>query len=380
MAKHRTWVEISEEALQNNIYELRALLRPETEFAAVVKSNAYGHSLEQVVPMMSKVAVKRFAVDNINEALLVRELAPEASINVIGYIMHEQLAEAIEAGIELTVYDKDTIRLVEEIARQRKQIVSIHLKLDTGMSRQGVLPQNLSDVVTLLLDCPHLTVAGVSTHFANLDNYRDPSFTLMQCELYEQCIEQIELAGFHPQFLHCAKSSAIILYPNTQGTLVRAGIALYGIWPTPDIQDEARRQSIKCSLKPVLSWKTRVIQVKSLPTGTPISYDLTEALRKPSRIAVLPIGYYDNFDRKLSSIGEVLIKGYRCKVLGRVCMNMTMVDVSSVPDVKPEQEAIIIGASGRHQITAQEIADKIGTIPYEVVSRISPTIPRVAVE
>lgn len=380
MAKHRTWVEISEEALQNNIYELRSLLKPETEFAAVVKSNAYGHGLEQVVPMAAKVAVNRFAVDNIDEALIVRKLQPEASINVIGYIIHEQLEEAIEAGIELTVYDKETVRLVEEIAARRGQIVSIHLKLDTGMSRQGVLPQNLSDVVTLLLDCPHIDVAGVSTHFANADDYRDPSYTLLQCELFEQCLEQIQLAGFTPEHLHCAKSSAIILYPNTQGTLVRAGIALYGIWPTEDIQDEARRQSIKCSLKPVLSWKTRVVQVKSLPVGTPVSYDLTETLRKNSRLAVLPIGYYDNFDRKLSSIGEVLIKGYRCKVLGRVCMNMTMVDVSDVPDVKPEQEVVIIGSSGHHQITAQEIANKIGTIPYEVVSRISPAIPRVATE
>lgn len=380
MAKHRTWVEISEEALHNNIYELRALLRPETEFAAVVKANAYGHGLNTIVRLAGKAAVNRFAVDSIEEALLVRQLAGEADINVIGYIIHDQLEAAIEAGIELTVYDKETIKLVEELAGRRQQIVPIHLKLDTGMSRQGVLPRNLSDVLTLLLDCPHLELAGVSTHFANLDDFRDPSFTLSQCELYEQCLEQIELAGFRPKHLHCAKSSAIILYPNTQGTLVRAGLALYGIWPTPEIQDEARRQSIRCSLKPVLSWKTRVIQVKSVPTGTPISYDLTETVRKNSRIAVLPIGYYDNFDRRLSSIGDVLIKGYRCKVLGRVCMNMTMVDVSKVPDVKPEQEVTIIGSSGHHQISASEIAAKINTIPYEVVSRISPVIPRLAVE
>lgn len=380
MVKYRTWVEISEGALKNNIYELRSLLKPETEFAAVIKANAYGHGLEHIVSIAGQAGVVRFAVDNIDEALMVRKLQPDAKINVIGYIIHEQLEEAIDANIELTLYDKETIGLVEAIGRRRNQLVPIHLKLDTGMGRQGVLSQNLSDVVTLLLNCPHIEIIGVSTHFANIDNWRDPSFTLLQCKLYEQCLEQIESAGFHPKYLHCARSSAIILYPDTQGTLVRAGIALYGIWPTTEIQNEARRQSIKCTLKPVLNWKTRVIQIKSLPAGTPISYDLTETVRKNSRIAVLPIGYHDNFDRKLSSIGEVLIKGYRCKVMGRVCMNMTMVDISNVPDIKTEQEVIIIGSSGHHQISAQEIANKIGTIPYEVVSRINPSIPRIAVE
>ena len=168
----------------------------------------------------------------------------------------------------------------------------------------------------------------------------------------------------------------MILYPETHNSLVRAGIALYGIWPSSQTQLTAIKHMVKCDLTPVLTWKTRIAQVKMLPAGVAVGYGLTEITRRPTRLAVLPVGYWDGYDRGLSNAGEVLIAGTRCKIIGRICMNMMMVDVSSVPNAAAEQEVVLLGRSGRHMITAEEIAAKLGTISYEVLTRINPLLPR----
>ena len=380
MDNHRTWIEISGGAIKNNIEQLSSILNPETEFVTVIKANAYGHGLSEIVSILKETSIQRVAVDNLDEALLVRELWPQVKILLIGSVLSSQLEKAIRAQIEITVFQKEIIPLIEEIAQKYNEVVSIHLKIDTGMGRLGILPKNLSDILMVLSGSQFIDLLGVSTHFSDLDNYIDPSYTQLQCNIFEKAIEQVFLAGFKPQFLHGAKSSAVILYPDTQGGMVRVGLTIYGVWPTLNIKDEARRQKIKCDLKLALTWKAKVVSIKSLPVGSPIGYGLTETLKKNSRIAVLPIGYYDGFDRKLSGIGEVLIKGYRCKVLGLVCMNMIIIDVSGVPNIQLEEVAIIIGSSGHHQITVQEIAKKIGTTPYEILSRINPLIPRFRID
>lgn len=379
MPNHRTWVEIDERALANNIHALRGLLADGARFCAVVKANAYGHGQKEVVQIASRNGVDAFAVDSIDDALELRRLLPSALILTLGYVMKDRLDEAVRERIELTVYDRETLRAIESAAAQGARTAEVHLKIETGTHRQGVNPEELGDLLDAFRQCPHVNLAGVSTHFATIEDTTDTRYATLQLERFDAAVAEIRDAGFAPEWIHCACSAGIILFPATHGTLVRAGIALYGLWSSADAQLTAVKHMVKCDLTPVLTWKTRVAQVKAVAAGEPIGYGLTEVTRRPSRIAVLPVGYWDGYDRGLSSVGEVLIAGTRCKVMGRVCMNMLMVDVSPIPNVAPEQEAVLLGSSGRYRVTAEELAHHLGTISYEVVTRINPLIPRIIV-
>ena len=268
---------------------------------------------------------------------------------------------------------------MESEALKRAGTAHIHLKVETGTARQGVPQEFLPDILKTIASCSHIKLDGLSTHFATIENTSDTHFATQQVFRFREAERIARLMGFSPKWIHCACSAAIILYPDTHGTMTRAGISMYGIWPSTDVEISARKNLIKCDLAPVLTWKTRIAQVKSLAAGTPIGYGLTESLKRSSRIAVIPVGYFDGYDRRLSSIGEALVSGHRCKVMGRICMNMMMIDVSEVPNIGPEQEVILIGRSGRHAVTFEELAQKVGTIPYEILTRINPLLPRILV-
>lgn len=379
MSTHRTWVEVDERALVSNLNVLRSLTAPGARFCAVVKANAYGHGLKETTQILARNGVDAFAVDSLDDGLLLRSLFPSVLVLVAGYVLHERLGEAVRANLSLTVYDRETIRLLEECAAGDARTASIHLKIETGTNRQGVLSEGLTDVLGVLRSCPHVSLEGISTHFANIEDPADTRFATLQLTRFQEALTAVHAAGFDPMHIHCACSAALILYPDTHFSLVRAGISLYGHWSAPETQLAAIKHMVKCDLSPVLSWKTRVAQVKQVPAGVPVGYGLSEVTRKPTRLAILPVGYWDGYDRSLSSVGEVLIAGNRCKVVGRVCMNMMMVDASSVPNLQPEQEAVLIGRGGRHHITAEEVAARTGTISYEILSRINPTLPRIVV-
>ena len=242
-----------------------------------------------------------------------------------------------------------------------------------------MLFHDIEEILSLISRSKNLFLSGVSTHFENIEDTTNPDYASTQFALFSQAIQLVIKQGFTPDYLHAACSAAILLYPDTHLTLVRPGISLYGIWSSEAVEQLIRRQNISCELRPVLRWKTHIAQIKSLPVGTPIGYGLTERLKQHSRIAVLPVGYWDGYDRLLSSVGEVLIGGIRCKVLGRICMNMMMVDVSAVPKLEKEQIVTLIGVDGRHEIRATELARNAQTIPYEILTRINPQLPRVIV-
>ena len=375
---YRTWVEIDEQALISNIKTLRALT-PGATFCAVVKANAYGHGLKEVTQIAGRVGVNAFAVDQLSDALILRELFPSALILQLGYLMFHEYTDAIRAGIEFTLYDKEGIAQAERIAASTASTALIHLKIETGTSRQGVLAEDLEDLLLEIQRCKHIHISGISTHFANIEDTGNADYASQQFARFTEAIELTNAHGFAPEYIHSACSAAILLYPDTHGTLVRAGISTYGIWPSDSSEQTIRKQNISCDLRPVLRWKTRIAQIKSLPVGTPIGYGLTERLKQRSRIAVLPVGYWDGYTRNLSSVGEVLIGGFRCRVLGRICMNMMMVNVSAIPRVEKEQVVTLIGVDGRHEVSAKELATKSQTIPYEVVTRINPLLPRLIV-
>lgn len=361
----RTWIEIDSQALRHNIKVLRGLLKPETSFLAVVKANAYGHGLDEVSEIAARAGVEVFGVDCLEDAIKLRRKFPAARIVVLGYILLSDLATAVAHGIEFVVYNKETIETLRPLPPSK-----IHLKIETGTVRQGVKPEDLEIFIELLKSAPQIELVGLATHFATAED-ADGDFLKQQFEELKNVEQKIRAAGFVPKYLHCACSAAFILHPETQGTMVRAGLAMYGVWPS----DYIKKNAVGFELKPALAWKTRVAQIKKISAGATIGYSRTETLTRPSRIAVLPVGYFDGYDRRLSSVGEVLIKNKRCKILGRVCMNMTMVDVTDVPEAKIEDEVVLIGS----EITVDELADKTDTIAYEVLARIRPDLPRYVV-
>ncbi len=376
MNMERTWVEIDEQAIISNIKTLRSLSQG-ARFCAIVKANAYGHGMREVAQIAARVGVQSFGVDNLDEALILRELLPSAQIIVLGYVMQHQFPEAVRNGIELTVADREDIEQLERVAAATASTAHIHVKIETGMSRRGVLMEDLVDFLLETKRSSHVSICGISTHFASVEDTGNSEYSSLQFSRFSEALKEFQNHGFSPPNIHCACTAAILLYPVTHGTLVRAGIGLYGIWPSELVEQTIRKQNISCELRPALKWKTRIAQVKSLSIGTPIGYGSTERVKQRSRIAVLPVGYWDGYDRSLSSISEVLVGGYRCKVMGRVCMNMMMIDVSSVPTVEKEQVVTLLGIDGRHEISAAEVARKIQTLPYEIVTRINPLLPRI---
>jgi len=328
---HRTWVEISEQALISNLQTLRLLVGKDALFCPVIKANAYGHGMVEVAHIAKRQGVHAFAVDSIEDTFILRDLFPQALLLVLGYTLPEYFLDAIAANIHLTMYDVEGLSELELIASKSQQPAFVHLKIETGLSRQGVMLDDLPAVIQCLKLSSHLVLDGVSTHFANIEDSGNPEYATTQYNEFQKAVEYILSSGFSPTHIHCTCSAATILYPQTHGTLVRAGISVYGIYPSLSVEEMVKKQNISCRLQPVLTWKTRIAQIKTVSSGTLIGYGITERVNKRSRIAVLPVGYWDGYDRGLSSKGEVIVSGYRCKVMGRVCMNMMMVNVSEVP-------------------------------------------------
>jgi alanine racemase len=370
----RTWVEINRSALRDNATALKRW-SGRAKLMAIVKANAYGHGLVPTVQSLRGLrAVNWFGCDSLDEALQIKALNPRQPVLVMGYVPLARLKEALRAGVSLVAYNRETLSAVGQLASARYP-AKIHLKIETGTSRQGIWPADLPKLIPLVQKSPHLQVEGLTTHYANIEDTADPRYAMGQLERFHHASHLLESQGVRPQIRHTAASAAALLYPVTRFDLVRTGLALYGLWPSSATRDTVLANGGP-QLKPVLTWKTQVAQVKALPKGTPVSYGLTEKVKRDSRIAVLPVGYWDGFDRHLSSKGEVLVNGRRAKVLGRVCMNMTVVDVTDCGAVRPEQAVVLLGSARRERISAEELALRIGTINYEVVTRINPLIER----
>ncbi|MFA6296186.1 MAG: alanine racemase [Patescibacteria group bacterium] len=382
MINYRTWLEINEQALIYNLQQFRKIIGSQKILAAVIKSNAYGHGLLEVAKILEKSEADWFIVDSIDEALTLKQknTKTKKQIIILDYTILNRLEDVVKNGFRQVVYNKETIQKLGEISKKLNKKVYIHLKLETGISRQGVLEEEIKDIIKLIKKFPNLILEGILAHFANIEDTTDHSYAQMQLERFKKMIAIAEKEyGQKIKIKHTASSAATILFPETHFDLVRTGISIYGFWSSNETKLSATHKKINFNLKPVLEWKTIIVKIKNLKAETPVSYGLTEILHQDSKIAVVPIGYYDGFDRKLSSIGNVLIKGKRCKILGRICMNMFMVDVSHIENLKLEDEVILIGKQGNEQITADEIAKKINTINYEIVTRINPLIKRIIV-
>lgn len=376
----KTWVEISASALSKNIQALRSLLEPEAVFQAVVKANAYGHDLDTIVRLAITEGVTHFGVDSIDEALLVRKRAPNAEIYILGYTVPERFPDVVKHDFVQTIYRLDSFQLLAQEAVRQQQVVRISLKIETGTRRQGADPKKLEPFfIELRRNERFVNLHAVSSHFADAEDPDHPEYTTRQHNTFCEALATIHNAGFRPEIQHIACSAAAILYPETQFTLSRFGIALYGLWSSEALRRKNRVSGRSIELTPVMSWKTRIAQIKDVPAGSSVGYSHGFVSNRPLRVAVLPVGYHDGLRRSYATKGEVLVRGQRCKIVGNICMNMCMVDVSLLPQLGVGDTVTLLGRNGMHQITAEEIAERTGTINYEIVTAVNPLLPRFVV-
>jgi alanine racemase len=370
-----TWVEINKTAVRKNIEALRSIVPPQTAIMIVVKANAYGHGLSAVAPVASEGA-DWLGVNNLDEATSIRALGILKPVAILGHTDKERLDSVVAGEFRQVVYRKDVAEALSNHARQQNKTAYIHLKVETGTNRQGIPLAELQDFTQYLCTLPNTEIEGVYTHFANIEDTLDPSFAQMQIEKFQRALTVLRDGGLRPTYTHAAATAGALLYPETGYGMVRIGIGAYGIWPSRETQIAARERGRKISLLPALTWKTRVAQIKIVESGEYIGYGLTYQANHRMKIAILPIGYYDGYDRKLSNSGRVLIQGRSAPVIGRVAMNMTIVDVTDIAAAL-DDEVVLVGKQEQSEIRVEELAEKIGTISYEVVSRINPAIPRV---
>ncbi len=365
-------VDISKKALTHNIKTFRSLVGKDVVLAPAVKANAYGHGLIDCARVFLKAGADYLCVNALFEAKILRGAGIKCPLLIIGYTPLSDLKN-LPVNTELVVYNPET---VEKLAKIKKK-VGVHLKIETGNHRQGIELKDIPAFIRQLQRHPQLVLKGVSTHFANLEDRVNHHYALYQLKQFKKAIRQLENSGHAPHYRHCANTAATLLLPEAHFNFVRTGIGNYGLWPSKKTQRAAERAGIQAALEPALTWKTVVAQIKDVKKGGLIGYGCTYEMPENGTIAVLPVGYYDGFVRLLSNRGSVLIRGKKAPVIGRVCMNMIMVDITDIPGVKLEDEAVLIGKQGKEEITAEMMAEWSQTINYEVTTRINERIPRV---
>lgn len=372
----KTWVEINSEALRQNIRALKGLLVDQATFCAVVKANAYGHDIETMVRLALLEGVDHFAVDSIDEAIAVRKRAPSAVIFVLGHTVPERLPDVLEYDVIQTVYDLASVDTLLSLAVKRQGVAKINLKIETGTHRQGIFPHELP---AFLRKCKQeersLKLMGVSSHFCDAENAQDQTVMIKQHNRFCEALATVNAYGM-PPYVHMACSAAAMLSDQTHHTMSRFGIAMYGLWSSESLRRKMRVTKA-LELQPVLSWKTRIAQLKDVPVGEYIGYARGFHNDRPRRIAILPVGYYDGYRRNYTKNKHVLLHGHKCPILGIICMNMMMVDVSLVPQAKVGDTVTLLGRDGMHQISADDIAEATDTINYEIVTSINPLLPRI---
>jgi alanine racemase len=372
-----SWIEIDTRRLRANIDAFRNMARPGTAVMVVVKANAYGHGLELVAPVAAERA-DWLGVNCLDEALVITRSGIRKPVALLGHTPCGRTEDVARNDYRQVLYRLDVAVALSKAAQKLGTVANVHLKVETGTNRQGISISEIDGFVRELLRFPALRIEGVYTHLANIEDTLDPSFAQLQLRRFQEALRLLGGLGVHPEHIHVSASAGALLYPENDFTMIRVGIGAYGIWPSRETQLAARERGRWISLSPVLAWKTRVAHVKRVNRGEYVGYGLTYQANRPMRLAVAPVGYYDGYDRKLSNSGRALIQGRAVAVVGRVAMNMTMLDVTDT-GAGDDDEIVLLGRQGAMEIRVEELAEKTGTIPYEVLTRINPLLPRVAI-
>ncbi len=371
-----TWIEISADNLKHNISTFKKLIGADRILCPAVKGNAYGHGLTVCAPIMVEAGADFLSVNALFEAVELRKVGIKVPIYIMGYIPFEELSIAVNEGFRFAVFNLETMKVLDEITKKNNKSAFTHLMVETGLSREGVLEKDLDLFLDFYKNNSLILLEGVGMHFANFEDTTDHSYAHFQLENFDRITAKIKAAGLNPKYTHSANTAATVLLDKTHFNFVRTGIGNYGLWPSDESFNSAKNRKDKFDLKPVLSWKTRVAQIKEIPADSFIGYGCTYKTNRPSKIAILPVGYYDGIPRKISNHGYVLIDGKRAQIRGRVCMNMTMVDVTEIPNVKIEDEVVLIGKQMDEEISANQMASWADTIHYEITTRLNENIER----
>ena len=367
-----TRAEIDLAALRHNVQQIRTLA-PNANVLAVVKANAYGHGAVQISRALESEDVALLGVALVEEGIELRHAGVKKPILVLGGAYEGGYDLLVQHGLIPTIFRVDHLHKLDQAAKAQGRTVDAHVKVDTGMGRIGLLPGQVEPFLREAKKVHHVRLDGLLSHFANAD-LADAEHTTKQIQRFRDALKQVRSHGFNPSFRHLSNSAGVLDRPEVRDglelNLVRPGIMMYGLSPAAWLKDRVQ-------LRPVLSWKTAVTHVKRVEQGTPISYGSTWVAQRESVIATLPVGYADGFSRDYSNTGEVLIRGQRAKIAGRVCMDMTLIDVTDVPGVEVGDEVALIGQQGNERITADDLARLSQTIHYEVLCAVGARVPRI---
>ena len=367
------WAEINLDNLAHNMREVKKSVKEGTLITAVVKANAYGHGSVYAARTFLKNGADRLAVATLAEAIELRNAGIDVPILILGYTPVSQYSSVIEHDITQTIYNLENARAFSQTAGKLNKTGYIHIKIDSGMGRIGFLPtdKSVNDILEIS-KLPNIMVEGIFTHFATADE-KDKTYTYTQYERFMYVINKLEERGLSIPVKHVSNSAAIIDLPDFNLNMVRAGIMLYGYYPSDEVHKE------RVNLLPAMSLKARISHVKAVPADTGISYGQIFVTKRESKIATIPIGYADGFTRMLSSKGEAYIKGRIVPIVGRICMDQCMLDVTEIEDVKVGDEVILFGYE-EGSLNADDIAAKLNTISYEILCMVGRRVPRVYVQ
>jgi len=360
-----TWAEINLINLKHNFSKIKRKVGGCVKIMVTVKADAYGHGLVPVAKCLQRYGADYFGVASIDEGIKLRESGIKIPILVLGLIFKKDIAPLFKYNLSVTVCDEELPRAINNRARALNKKANLHIKVDTGMGRIGIQHYDSHKLVQRINRLKYVDIEGIFTHFAFADLNKE--FTFHQIDLFDRLVNRLIKDGINIPLVHAANSMGLLSYKNSHFNMVRPGLIVYGLLP---------KEGLKIDLKPVLSPQTRVVFVKKVAAGVGISYGHDYITRSPTKIVTLPIGYGDGYPRNLSNKAEVLIKGRRYKISGRICMDQIMLDVGTA-DIRVGDEAVLIGTQGKGIITAEELALKSNTIPYEIVCGLGSRIPRV---
>lgn len=370
--RERTWIEISASAVRHNLRSFQRLTGARVGIMPIIKANAYGHGLAEVAKLLKREHSAAFGVAYGEEALRLRALGYRGRIVVLSSWQTNDLIELIKQQVELVVWDWISWRNVTATAQRCKTKPKIHLKVDTGTSRIGFLPSEIKILQRRLASNTSLSIVGIFSHFANAEEV-STSRTKNQLKRFTTLDKELGLPERVERHIAC--TAAIVRYPEAYFTVVRLGIGLYGLWPSDAIYNWARAHKPEINLKPVLAWKTRLRQIKTVPKGTGIGYGSTMIAKRPLRIGIVPIGYSDGLDRRLSNTGWMIVRGQRAAIIGRVSMNLAMINLSTIDRAVTGDPVTIIGPG----ISLLDWSQSSHALTYELMARLNPAIPRVIV-
>lgn len=377
-----SWVEINKRALLDNVRSFKSILAPTTKLCAVVKANAYGHGLVECSKIFIEGGAEWLAVHALFEAEILRNAGVTVPIYIIGYVALGTLEQAINLDCRFIVYNDETVEALGKIGKP----VNVHIKVETGTHRQGVLLDELPDFIDHIKKYPNITIEGVSTHFANIEDTTNDAYYQEQMGEFKSAIGILEQKGITNIMRHCSAASAALLFPESQFDMVRIGVSLYGMWPSEKVKVAYKKLHPESTLDfiPSFTWKARIAQIKKIPAGKFIGYGCAHETNRETVMAVIPIGYSDGYVRALSGKSHVLVHEKHAPILGRVSMNNIVVDVTDISEVRLEDEAVLLGKQGNEEITNEMFAAWADTINYEIPTRIptgvNTNIPRIVVD